>query len=277
MEIQIRKVWATNVVSEFNFITSILPHYPFVSFDTEFPGTVYPPQNPHLLPSELYESVKKNVNATNIIQIGITLSNGTTHYVWEFNFRDFNLSRGDLHNPDSIKLLRDQGIDFEKNAEEGIATEEFAYLMINSGLLRNSTLIWIGFHTGYDFGYLIKMLNGGKLPNDLSDFVQAVRYNFGGRAFDIKHIMKACEGLYGGLERVAKVLGVERNAGKCHEAGSDSLLTLQTFVKMIQRCMIYGLELELNHPIQRTVHHHHPQIQRVYYHPTPCFYQLIPC
>ncbi|PIA46072.1 hypothetical protein AQUCO_01600386v1 [Aquilegia coerulea] len=279
-DIEIRKVWAHNIVGEFNLITSLLPQLPFISFDTEFPGTVYPPQNLHLPSSELYESVKKNVNATNIIQIGITLSNGKTHYVWEFNFKDFNLSRGDLHNPDSINMLRDQGIDFEKNAQEGIASEKFIYLMLCSGLLRNSKVTWVGFHTSYDFGYLIKMLNGGKLPDHLKEFVHAVRWNFGGRVYDIKHMMKECEGLYGGLERVAKVLGVERTSGKCHEAGSDSLLTLQTFFKMIPSCMIYGLELHYPHIQIRTLPHHQPQPQFrrvVYHHPPPCYYQLIRC
>ncbi|KAF5203270.1 Ccr4-not transcription complex subunit [Thalictrum thalictroides] len=137
--IKVRKVWSNNLVQEVNYIKKLLPHHPFVSFDTKFPGIV-----------ELYESVKRNVNATNIIQIGITLSNEKTHHVWEFNFKDFDLSRGDLHSPESIKLLRSQGIDFNKNAKDGIASQEFVYLMLCSGLLRNNKHIWIGFHIGYD-------------------------------------------------------------------------------------------------------------------------------
>ncbi|KAF5191423.1 Ccr4-not transcription complex subunit [Thalictrum thalictroides] len=128
--INVRKVWSNNLVQEFNYIKKLFPHHPFVSFDTEFPCTVYPLQNPHVPPAELYESVKRNVNATNIIQIGITLSNEKTHHVWEFNFKDFDLSRGDLHSPESIKLLRSQGIDFDKNAKDGIASQEFVYLML---------------------------------------------------------------------------------------------------------------------------------------------------
>jgi len=43
--------------------------------------------------------------------------------------------------------------------------------------------------------------------------------------------MKACEGLKGGLNKLAEDLEVER-IGPEHQAGSDSLLTQATFYKM---------------------------------------------
>lgn len=49
----------------------------------------------------------------------------------------------------------------------------------------------------------------------------------------IKHIIKFYNGLYGGLERVVKALNVERVAGNAHQDGLDSLLTLQTFLKLM--------------------------------------------
>lgn len=57
---------------------------------------------------------------------------------------------------DSIDLLQRSGIDFEKLREHGIECEDFAELLISSGLVLNPRVRWIAFHGGYDFAYLMK-------------------------------------------------------------------------------------------------------------------------
>ena len=47
-------------------------------------------------------------------------------------------------------------------------------------------------------------------------------------------MMTAVEGLYGGLNALADTLQIER-IGPMHQAGSDSLLTAQTFFVLMQR------------------------------------------
>lgn len=245
----VREVWQHNLEDEFDLIKIALMTHTIVSMDTEFPGVIYKPVNVEkrdlgrLPPFWNYQLMRRNVNATNIIQLGLGLCDhrgclpnlGTdSQYVWQFNFKDFDV-HNDLQNPESIELLERQGIDFEKNLEEGIDSADFAALMVEAGLVMNgSDFTWVTFHGGYDFAHLIKIVTGQELPCNLVEFMDLVQLNFGRRVFDVKHMIRFCDGLYGGLERVANTLGVQRVAGRSHQAGSDTLLTLQTFMKFME-------------------------------------------
>ncbi|MBA0683012.1 hypothetical protein Goari_024692, partial [Gossypium aridum] len=89
-----------------------------------------------------YHYMKLNVDALQIIQLGLSLSDAQGNlpdfdspfsYVWEFNFRDFDINR-DCYASDSIELLKRQGIDFEKNKEKGIDSKDFAKKFWDYGL-----------------------------------------------------------------------------------------------------------------------------------------------
>ena len=52
----------------------------------------------------------------------------------------------DMYAPDSIELLQKSGIDFQRHEEFGIQTDDFAELLITSGLVLTDEAKWVGFH-----------------------------------------------------------------------------------------------------------------------------------
>jgi len=119
---------------------------------------------------------------------------------------------------------------FSKNEEYGIDVADFGELLMSSGIVLNDEVKWISFHSGYDFGYLLKVLTCKPLPAEESEFFESVRTYFP-CIYDIKFLMKSCKSLKGGLNDLADDLKVDR-IGPQHQAGSDSLLTCHTFFKM---------------------------------------------
>eukprot|EP00889_Picochlorum_renovo_P001136 jgi/Picre1/28166/NNA_003572.t1 len=114
--------------------------------------------------------------------------------VWQFNFREFCLAE-DMYAGDSIELLKQSGIDFAQNEARGIDVRRF----------------------------------GSSLPQE-ADFFELLKLFFP-TLYDIKYLMKFCNGMHGGLNKLAETLNVER-IGPQHQAGSDSLVTCATFLKL---------------------------------------------
>lgn len=113
-----------------------------------------------------YQTMRCNVDLLKIIQVGITLAdeNGTFPQeasTWQFNFRFsikcvsvwrpsgfpvYRCCSDDMYAPDSIDLLQKSGIDFQRHDEIGIAPNDFAELMITSGMVLSEDTKWISFH-----------------------------------------------------------------------------------------------------------------------------------
>jgi CCR4-NOT transcription complex subunit 7/8 len=140
------------------------------------------------------------------------------------------LNSTDMHAQDSIDLLVRSGINFEALHRDGIDSRLFGELMTSSGLVLNDDACWISFHSGYDFGYLLKVLTAKALPATETEFFKLLSTYFP-RIYDIKHLMRFCDKLKGGLNKVAEDLNVPR-IGPMHQAGSDSLLTASSFFKL---------------------------------------------
>ncbi|TYJ21808.1 hypothetical protein E1A91_A08G087100v1 [Gossypium mustelinum] len=142
--------------------------------DTDFPGVVLRPVGTFKNINDYnYQTLKGNVDMLKLIQLGLTFSDenrnlsicGTDSFcIWQFNFREFNLSK-DIFASNSIELLRQCGIDFKKNNEKGIDVKRFGELLMSSGIMLNDDVHWVTFYSGYDFGYLLKLLTCRSLPD----------------------------------------------------------------------------------------------------------------
>lgn len=233
-ECGIRDVWRHNLDEEFRTIRHIVQKYHYVAMDTEFPGVVARPVGEFRSSADYqYQFLRCNVDLLRIIQLGLTFMDeeGRTppgFSTWQFNFK-FNLNE-DMYAQDSIDLLQNSGIQFKKHEEDGIDPLDFAELLMTSGIVLMDNIKWLSFHSGYDFGYLLKLLTDQNLPAEESDFFELLRIYFP-TIYDVKYLMKSCKNLKGGLQEVADQLELRR-VGPQHQAGSDSLLTGMAFFKM---------------------------------------------
>lgn len=97
----------------------------------------------------------------------------------------FVVTSEDMYAQDSIDMLQNSGIQFKKHEEEGIDPLEFAELLMTSGIVLVDDVKWLSFHSGYDFGYLLKLLTDQKLPQEESEFFELLRIYFP-KIYDVK-------------------------------------------------------------------------------------------
>jgi CCR4-NOT transcription complex subunit 7/8 len=234
--VEIRDVWSSTLSDDFALIRELVERYPYVAMDTEFPGVVAKPLGEQYGSGFAYAQLQCNVDLLKIIQLGISFCDATGAtpeegcYCFQFNFR-FDLDE-DMYAEDSIQLLKESGIDFARHAAEGVDVQRFGELIMMSGLVLCDEVKWVSFHSGYDFGYLLKLLTCRALPADEAGFFELLHIYFPG-IFDVKLLVTQVDGLHGGLQRIAEELKVER-VGPMHQAGSDSMLTNATFFRVVE-------------------------------------------
>lgn len=155
----------------------------------------------------------------------------------------------DMYAPESIELLQKAGVDLQRHEEIGIEPDDFAELMITSGMVLSDETVWVAFHScaasstpalsspslisvnsGYDFGHIVNLLTGSPLPAQEDAFFDILKTWFP-HTLDVKSIVKAAQpDTKGGLQALADDLQIPR-VGPSHTAGSDSLLTAAAFFK----------------------------------------------
>jgi CCR4-NOT transcription complex subunit 7/8 len=232
----IKEVYAENLEEEIKVIKSVINEYNYIGMDTEFPGTVYSLNN--LTNDFYYKTMEKNVNSLKLIQLGITLTNKNGEYpknipyhTWQFNFKYDE--KKDLYSEDSLNLLKSTGIDFENLKTNGIDQTKFGEILKDSWLVLNPNIIWVSFHGSYDFAYLLKLLINENLPTTESEYIQLLGCYFP-NFYDIKSLIKDNDTYFhGGLNKLIYALDIKRKGIK-HQAGSDSLATIEAYHKLIE-------------------------------------------
>ena len=115
--------------------------------------------------------------------------------------------------------------------------------MINSGLVLNPKIKWISYHGVYDFGYLLKIIRNEEFPENENDFINTLKLYFP-KYYDIKMLIKDNDNYFhGGLNRLIFSLNIERK-GINHQAGSDSIATIEAFHKLIKNKIINKKKLK---------------------------------
>ena len=230
----IKEVYNDNFLEEIKVISELLDEYNYIGMDTEFPGTVYNVKN--YSNDFYYKTLKLNVEQLKLIQLGITITNENGEYpknipyhTWQFNFQ-FDIKK-DQFNEESINLLKKSGIDFKKLKTDGIKKTKFAETIMTSGLVLNPDVHWISYHGSYDFGYLLSLLSNENLPENEEEFIKILGVYFP-NFHDVKMLVKDLYYLDGGLNKLINKLGVERK-GIMHQAGSDSIATIESFLSLI--------------------------------------------
>ena len=236
----IKEVYEDNLLEELNIISELVEEYNYIGMDTEFPGTVYNLRN--ITNDFYYKTLKINVDSLKLIQLGITLSNKDGEYpknipyhTWQFNFK-FDLEK-DAYNEESVNLLKNSGINFEKLKKNGIKHKIFAEQLMTSGLVLNPDIYWISYHGSYDFAYILKLLTNENIPNNEDEFINMLSLYFN-NYYDVKILVKDLDYYFnGGLNKLIYKLGVTRK-GSMHQAGSDSIATVEVFLTLIKYCIV---------------------------------------
>ena len=242
----IKEVYNENLDEAFKEIASIKKKYNYIGMDTEFPGCVYKLKT--LTKDFYYKSMKDSVNSTKLIQLGISFTNEKgqfpdkyKYHTWQFNF-EFDEEK-DKFSQDSINLLKNNGINFSKLKKNGINQNDFANKLLISGLVLNPNIKWVSYHGSYDFAYLLKILLKENLPESEDEFIKTLKMYFPS-FYDVRMMLRDNENLFhGGLNKLISNLNIERK-GINHQAGSDSIATVEAFHKLIENKEVTEIEIK---------------------------------
>lgn len=191
----IKEVWNYNVEFEFNALRNFINDKTakvYISIHQEIPGIVARPVGTFKTSSDYhFQTLRSNSDLLNIIQLSlcavkVTNSEISNSVIWQFNFL-YDVTK-EMYNEEHLSMLAlTSQINFASHMSQGIPHFAFAELMMDSGLLLDSSINWLSYHSGYDLGFFISLLTNDLLPSDEVDFSWWVEKYFPS-FYDLKHI-----------------------------------------------------------------------------------------
>ena len=227
----IRDVWSNNFIKEFESLLSTVNGSgpgTIMGFDVEFPGFFREEALWCSNREAQYQALRANVDLLMPIQIGVAVASidGTTLNAWNFNLK-FDAD-SDLHTESALTFLSRAGLRLGDHARFGIDASLFGQMLAGSPLVgsHDRVPLWVTLSGQYDFGYLVKVLTGQRLPSDNDAFQKHLDVLCSRR----RELRDQCP--YGSLDTLAFQNCVVR-CGAAHTAGSDALTTLELYVALV--------------------------------------------
>ncbi|XP_020153558.2 uncharacterized protein [Aegilops tauschii subsp. strangulata] len=187
-------------------------------------------------PNDWYEYLKKYVNEGALVQIGPALAfEGPVPSpveAYQVNVH-IDVQSGGYH-PSAVDFLESQGHKLAEYRDRGVMPEWLFADVLSHLPFGDDSVTWITFHGDRDVGFLLRLLiagGRGTLPSD--KFLHVFRDKFP-LFYDVKVLAQLVQPRFAGkLTKLTKLLGVQRQ-GEEHFAGSDALLTLGYFNKIVE-------------------------------------------
>ncbi|CAH8507853.1 unnamed protein product [Heterobilharzia americana] len=177
-------VWTHNFHEGMRLVRRLVRDCRYVAVDTEFPGVVAKVFGEYANSFEqAYHNIKVNIDMLKPIQIGFSFFDESGQTLDSVSTVQFNIKwnvDNEMHAADSIQLLEVSGIDFEKLKRTGIELSDFAEAFLTSGLPLNDKITWIGFHSAYDFAYMMKICTDWmRMPDNVLEFQKFLEHGGG--------------------------------------------------------------------------------------------------
>uniref|UniRef100_A0ACD5TD17 Uncharacterized protein n=1 Tax=Avena sativa TaxID=4498 RepID=A0ACD5TD17_AVESA len=199
---------------------------------------------PHTL-SDWYLSLKDYIDNGALVQIGLVLLFDTpiTPRVHAYEINICIDTSEEEYSSNSVDFLVSHGHNLDEYKNTGVLEEWLFVDLIRRLPLNDDTVTWVTFHGDKDIGFIMKLALGGcrgLLPHNRSLFML--------HAKDMFPVLYDCRvlaqlvilGFSGSLNKLAEFLDIQRT-GEQHFAGSDALVTLGCFARILHQCAHNGV------------------------------------